>query len=326
MVRTKEAGFYKESNSISTSGRQMSLAIANWKMKTNYKRQPYQDSSFMMQSPRSSSTQIKPKSSAIHIILATLLIPVPIRSSAEAHSALNIVRDRGLWQWAVVATTVVAFKMASALRKHLWRGGLLPSQWPPLFVLDRAKLGTQKLTQWHRIDVHLWHFISYRVSSWGWKVCHRFWGTYILEFRGDVLWIWGRLSSLYGELIIVALFSAYFCIFSNYVRRFDASKYEKKAVWPGSLYKKTCRRRRLFQHPRKKKAFACYSKAERRGLIMRARASIKARMCSISKIFSPLAITMVFAIKRWKKFDEGKYFAIGKVCLLHIFFAHFSNA
>ena len=111
------------------------------------------------------------------------------------------------------------------------------------------------------------------------------------EFEEDCLFC---MVSLY---IIVALFSAYFCIFSNYVRRFDASKYEKKAVWPGSLYKKTCRRRRLFQHPRKKKAFACYSKAERRGLIMRARA-IKARMCSISKIFSPLAITMVFAIKR----------------------------
>ena len=122
-----------------------------------------------MQSPRLYVPQIKPKSSAIRIILATLLIPVPIRSSAEAHSALNIVRDRGLWQWAVVATTVVAFKMASALRKHLWRGGLLPPQWPPLFVLDRAKLGTQKLTQWHRIDVHLWYFISYGVKLMGLK-------------------------------------------------------------------------------------------------------------------------------------------------------------
>ena len=71
----------------------------------------------------------------------------------------------------------------------------------------------------------------------------------------------------------------------------------KKAIWPGSLFKKTCRRRRPFQHPRKKKAFACYSKAERRVLMMRARA-IKARMCSISKIFFPLAITMVFAIER----------------------------
>ena len=126
-----------------------------------------QDSRFMTQSSRSSSSQIKPKSLGIHI-LATLLIPVPIRSSAEAHSALNIVRDRGLWQWAVVATTVVAFKMASALRKHLWRGGLLPPQWPPLFVLDRAKLGTQKFTQWHRIDVHLWYFISYGV-----KICQK---------------------------------------------------------------------------------------------------------------------------------------------------------
>ena len=113
----------------------------------------------------------------------------------------------------------------------------------------------------------------------------------------------------------------YILWFSNHVCQFDASEYEKKAVWPGSLFKKTCRRRSLFQHPRKKKAFACYSKAERRVLMMRARA-IKARMCSISKMFSPLAITMVFAIERWKKFDEGKYFAIVKVCLVltaHIF-------
>ena len=154
-----------------------------------------QDSRFMTQSSRSSSSQIKPKSLGIHI-LATLLIPVPIRSSAEAHSALNIVRDRGLWQWAVVATTVVAFKMASALRKHLWRGGLLPPQWwPPLFVLDRAKLGTQKLTQWHRIDVHLWHFISYGVKFMGLK-----------EFCGDFLWIWRRFSFPFVMLMNIFVF------------------------------------------------------------------------------------------------------------------------
>ena len=280
---------------------------------------------FMTQSSRSSTSQIKPKSLGIHI-LATLLIPVPIRSSAEAHSALNIVRDRGLWQWAVVATTVVAFKMASALRKHLWRGGLLPLQWPPPFVLDRAKLGTQKLTQWHRIDVHLWHFISYGVKFMGLKdMSKSFEERTFLNFAGMFFEFEDDFSSPYVVLISVLHVLWTFLYFFKLCTSIRCIEVRKKAVWPGSLFKKTCRRRRPFQHPRKKKAFACYSKAERRVLMMRARA-IKARMCSISKIFSPLAITMVFAIERWKKFDEGKYFAIGKVCLLHIFFAHFSNA